>query len=112
MSRSVITNADFLKALHNLKPSHRVVLLRNADCSNVQCICECVYNILNGKVPLNKNQRDRLGRYKTTLRKLIKRGENWKKKKKILVQSGGAFLPLLLAPLLSGVLSSLFERKN
>nr|CAD7421119.1 unnamed protein product [Timema poppensis] len=41
---------------------------------------------------------------------LVKRGECWKKKRQLLVQKEGAFLPLLLTPLISGVLGSLFNK--
>lgn len=110
MSNTVISNAEYLRALQKLKPCHRAALLKTANSSTVRCICECVYNILQGKIRLNKTQLACLARHKKILRKLVKRGENWQKKKQILVQSGGAFLPFLLTPLLSGVLSSLFNK--
>lgn len=109
MSRTVTNNAEFLRALRSLKPKYRLALLKNTDCSSIKCICECTYNILQGKIPLSRKQRVALRRHKNVLRKLVKRGENWKKKKRILVQSGGAILPLLLGPLLGGVLSTLFK---
>ena|SRR5436190_19495970 len=109
MSASVTNNAEFLRALHKLKPKYRLAILKNADCNSVKCICECVYNILNGNVPLSRKQHAALFRHKKILRNLTKRGEDWKKKKRVLVQSGAAFLPFLLAPLLSKVLGALFK---
>nr|CAD7395811.1 unnamed protein product [Timema cristinae] len=61
-----------------------------------------------GRVPLKDAQKTKLLAHKQVMRKLINRGAFWKKRR-ILVQKGGAFLPLLLAPLISGVLGSLFN---
>nr|CAD7433033.1 unnamed protein product [Timema monikensis] len=44
--------------------------------------------------------------------KLVKRGECRKKKRRLLVQNGGTFLPLLLDPLISGVLGFLFNNQH
>lgn len=109
MSKSVINNAEFLRALYKLKPTYRKALLKSADYDSVRCICECVHNILCGKVSLSKKQLSSLSRHKKVLRKIVKKGENWKKKKQILNQSGGGFLSFILAPLSSGVLSSLIK---
>lgn len=108
MSRLVINHADVLKALYKLKPAQRVALLKTADKALVHCIIECVYNILKGKVPLSPSQKSKLSRRKQILRGLIKRGINWRNKRNILVQKGGSLLPLILGPLLTGVLKSLF----
>ena len=104
MSKAIINNAEYLRALHKLKSKDRMALLKNAD-----CICECVYNILHGTVLFSRKQQVALARCKNILRKLTKPGCDWKTKKRVLVQSGGAFLPFLLTPLLTGILSSLFE---
>lgn len=108
MTRAVIKHNHLLKSLCNLKPKQRLALLKTLDTSTVQCICECIYNVLNGVVPLSTIQKKGLEKHKTTLRSLIKKYPV-QKKKKILVQKGNAFLPLILAPLLSGVFSSLFK---
>lgn len=109
MPRAVINNAAVLKFLLQAKPKYRRALLQAADKDLVHCVCECVHNTLKGKVPLKPNQKSKLCKYKKLLRKIIKPGENYKQKKKLLIQKGGAFLPLLLASLISGVLSGLFK---
>lgn len=109
MSQLVINHVDVLKALHKLKPSQRVALLKTADKALIHCITECVYNILAGKVPLSAPQKAKLARRKQLLRNLVKRSTGWKTKKNILIQKGGSLLPLILGPLLSGVLKSLFN---
>lgn len=109
MSRTVIKNSELLRALHKLGPRECAALLKIVGDKQIHCICECVYNALIGKIPLSSNQKSRLTRHKNVLRKLVKSGEPIKKKRKLLVQQGGAFLPLILAPLITGVLSSIFK---
>jgi hypothetical protein len=110
MSRSLQNNADTLKFLCKTKHQYRKALLKSADKDLVHCICECAHNTLLGKVPLTKTQKSKLSKHKSTLRKLAKRGASLAKRKKVIFQKGGAFLPLLLAPVISGVLSSLFNK--
>lgn len=109
MSRAVTNNADALRFLVRAKPSSRIALLKTADKELIRCICECVLNTINGHVPLNQSQKNKLTKHKNVLRKLVQRGGGINKKKKLLLQNGGAILPLILAPLLTGVLGSLFR---
>jgi hypothetical protein len=83
-------------------------MIRSADVGVVKAVCEIADNTLKGNVRLSSQQKSRLARYKKVLRKLARRGENWKIKKRVLIQKGGALIPLLL-PLLGGVLSSLLK---
>lgn len=109
MSQSVINNAGVLRFLQKAKPQYRRAILKAADKTLVHCICECVHNTLKGTVPLTQSQRKRLAQHKKILRRLVKRGESVSLKKKIINQRGGAFLPMILAPLITGVLGSLFK---
>lgn len=108
MSHSVRTHNDFLQALHKLKPNYKIALLKAADDSAINCICECIYNVLKGSLPISKKEKTKLSKHKNTLRELVRKGYI-KKKKKIIIQKGGAFLPIILSTLLSGVLSSLIQ---
>jgi hypothetical protein len=111
MSRSLQNNADTLKFLCKTKHQYRKALLKSADKDiQVHCICECAHNTLLGKVPLTKTQKSKLSKHKSTLRKLAKRGTSLATRKKVIFQKDGAFLPLLLTPVISGVLSSLFNK--
>jgi predicted nucleic acid-binding protein len=109
MSKAVMNHSEVLRALHKASPSMRKSMLKAADCGLIHSICECVYNTIRGNVKLTPNQKTRLSRHKKLLRKIMHRGQSWKKRKKLINQKGGAFLPLILAPLLSGVLSNLFN---
>lgn len=112
MSDRLTNNANVLKFIYRTKPYYRKAILQSADKELVHCICECVHNTLQGKIKLKPIEKNKLTKYKNTLRKLIKRGpgETFKKKKQIIIQKGGAFLPLILGPLISGVLGALFTK--
>ncbi|KAL7289431.1 hypothetical protein TKK_0016627 [Trichogramma kaykai] len=107
-------HAALLTALVHSDSKQRLALLKNADDSFVRCICECALNVLRGNVPVkNKN---RLRKHKSILRKLVtlKAGEKkrWAKKKRIILQTGGAFLPALIAPVLGALIARLIKPGN
>lgn len=109
MSKAVMNHSELLRALHKASPSMRTSMLKASDCGLVHSICECIDNTIRGNTKLTSAQKTRLSRHKKLLRKIVSRGQSWKKRKKLLVQKGGAILPLILGPLLGGVLSSLFN---
>lgn len=114
-SRSCISrkHGALLHALCHADADQRVALLRTADRALVRCICECALNVLNGVVALKPSQKKRLSKHKHVLRKLVStRGRGafgWQGRKRTLVQSGGAFLPMLLAPIVGTLISKLFD---
>jgi len=107
MSRCVKDNADLLRALARMSAKRRKAYLKTADKDLVQSICECGLNTLKGNVPLNAGQKKLLSRHRHILRKLVGGKSNWKAKRRYLVQTGGALIPALLAPIIVSVLSSL-----
>jgi hypothetical protein len=96
------------KLLLSLTPKERQALLKVADAKRIRAVCECAYNLLRGNVHVkDKCKLRRLRKYKTTLRRLVKRGESWTKKRNYLVQTGGGFLlPLLLSTVLQAAIQS------
>lgn len=105
-----------LNALCHANDEQRKALLRTADKALVRCICECALNVLHGTVDIKHSHKHRLSKHKHVLRKITNNGStkqkggggNWKSKKRVIVQSGGAFLPLLLAPIVGTLVSKLF----
>lgn len=95
-----------LRALQYLSKEQREAVLRKADARTIRCICECALNVLRGNVPLKTEQRRKLRRHASVLRRLAAKKGCWRSKKRFIVQSGG-FLPLLLAPVLGTILSNL-----
>ena len=92
MSASVIKQMDLLKVLNKSGPKMRKAILKVADRNLIKSILECIQNCILGNVPLKSGHKSRLSRHKHTLRKLIKKGDTWQKKKKIL-QRGGSLIP-------------------
>jgi hypothetical protein len=81
-----------------------MTFLRIADDKFIRCICECVFNTLKGNVILKRREKDQLSKYKSTLRRIARKRENWKDKRQLLVQRGG-FLPYIIGPILSALLT-------
>ena len=103
-------NADILRTICHLNAKERSALLSQANSDLIRCICECAFNVLRGNVPLDKKYKTRLRKHAPILRKLVDKRDNFKKKKKIIVQKGG-FLPSLLVPIVTTVLASLLAKR-
>ena len=105
-------NLALLGALCHGDKKHRTAIVRTADKPLVKYICECVLNVLQGVVKLSDNTKRKLHRHKYALRKLSgsdRMGNaDWRNKKRAIFQSGGSFLPLLLAPILGTLISKIF----
>jgi hypothetical protein len=110
VSQLLKKHANDIVYLQKTKPCIRKHLITKADCSLVDCLCECADTILRGNVPLAKLQKEKFKRKKAGLRALTKKSVSLNKKKAIL-QKGG-FLGSLLTPIASVVaplLSTLFQ---
>lgn len=93
-----------LEALIHATPKERKALLKACDASRIHSICECAYNLLRGNIPLSEKERKQLSKHKSILRRIVKRGECWAKKRKYLVQQGGGvIIPLLLSTALQAL---------
>lgn len=100
---------SLLNALCHANSSQRTAILRSADKPLVKCICEAALNVLQGVVRLKDSEKKRLKKHRNILRKLTtKDRHSWQGKKRAIVQNGGSFLPILLAPIISAVVSKIF----
>ena len=104
---SLRKNLMLLRRIGKSNPRARKALLKNVDKEMVQCICECAHNTIYSNVPVTKPQFKKLSRHKRLLRQLAKKGESWKKKKKVILRQSGGFLLPLLAPILGSLLGSI-----
>lgn len=103
MIKRVTSHKALLKAILTLKPKYRETLLKNCGDDEINCITECIFNVLKGKIPLKEKEKRILKKHKDTLRQIIsKRGS--KVRKQIIIQKGGAFLPIILGSVLSALL--------
>lgn len=106
MHQTLKTHKDLLNALHTLKPKYQKALLKSCDEEEINCICECIHNVLKGKVPLAEKAKKKLKKYKDLLRKLVRKSTK-QVRKRLIVQKGGSFLPIILGSILSGLVGSI-----
>lgn len=106
MSERVRRNWGVLKILVKAGPKQRKAILCNANNDLVGAIAEIALNTLKGNLPLKPSQYQNLKRKKDCIKKLSDRKLSLKKKKQVILQSGGFIGPLLGAaiPLLTNLL--------
>lgn len=104
-------NICLLEALLYLNKNQRATFLRTADDKLIRCIGECVFNTLKGNVPLERGEKNRLSKYKATLRRIASKRSNLKNKRKLLVQRGG-FLSYIIGPILTALLSRIIGGRD
>lgn len=97
-----------LELIHICPTKHRKNLLKKLPDSCIKAVCECCLNALQGNIPLSKQQRNKLRRYKATLRNLAYKKVSLSRKRNLIVQKGSGFLGLLLPAALTA-LTSLFN---
>jgi len=109
MSEALQEHRDFLSVLKKSNDKVRRVILENADCKLVNCLCEVAFNTLRGAVPLSKLEKKRLVPHKNTLRILSRKKLAWRKRRKILAKKGGAFIFPIIASLLGGLFGQIIK---
>lgn len=77
-------------------------LLKLAKKNVYYSICDVAYNVLKGNIPLAEKNKIKLRPYSATLREISRKsGISLKKRKKLINNQVGGFLPALLIPALS-----------
>ena len=100
MSKRIENNLHLLNLICNCNKKQRIALINTLNKEQLLAICECIDNVLKGNVHLDKASYDKIVRKRELLREIVKRKPTQIKKKKALVQVGGA-LPALLIPAIS-----------
>lgn len=90
-----------LKLIQLAKPQVRKSIITHCDLEFIHIILECVHNTLNGNIKLTRNETENLKKYKTILRKILKSEGNLNKKRQLILQNGGSFIPVLLKPIVT-----------
>lgn len=94
---------NFIKKMPKTMKNKIKYLLYDDEFTN--CICEVCHNLIKSVIPLKQCHKRKLSRYKRLIRHLgDKNSKNPKIKRRVLLQKGGAFLPLLfsiITPLLT-----------
>jgi hypothetical protein len=99
-----------LRALCKCKGKKQKSILQDASGDLIRTVSQVAKNTIKGNISLSPTQMKRLRRHKKTLRALSHKRSSLKSKRKLLMQKGGALLPLILGPILSAVAGSLFSR--
>ena len=99
MSRRVQKYAVQQQKLRDATPSLHEQIMHHCGIEFLDCVCECVKNVLKGNVPRSSSQKQNLSRHRKQLRKLSSK-KTLKKKKIEIIQRGG-FLGALITPILS-----------
>lgn len=105
MKSKLLSHRTFLKKLQKLSKRDKKKTLELADKSEVNCLCECVTNLLAGNIPLSAKQKKCLKKHKHLIRKVGDKKRSIVNKKRLLVQSGGSFLLALLPAAISAITS-------
>lgn len=96
---------NYLTLLGNTsKKRKRDLLIDYGEKDDIQAICECIHNVLQGKITLPKRKLGLLKKHRKCLRSLTSGGLSLKSKKNSLKQRGG-FLSVLLPAAISAIAS-------
>lgn len=113
MSSNVTRHIPLLKIINAVPKKVRESILKQADDNFIKAICEICINFCNGNVKVNAKSFKKLKKYKDVIHKLAsvkKAHKNLRKEKKVLIQKGGAFLPILLPSIISALTSIILEK--
>ena len=92
MSQRMKRNADFIKALHSCSKSDQKTLLKRAKPDLINAICDCITNVVYGKVPISPQMKAQLRKKKKVLKELTDSKVPTVRKKSLLVQHGGSII--------------------
>lgn len=109
--KSLKKHQHFLQILAHSHPTQKRALLKTANNGQLESLCEICLNVLKGNIPVNKYK---LKKYKNTLRTLAKKSFSMQKKRKLLLNQSGGFLPVIAPAILSAlgsILSSVISKK-
>lgn len=103
-SNRLTNNKEFLILLSKCKPKLRKALITGATKESIYAIIECILNVCNGNININKEEFQKLKPYNKSFKKLVDKGVDLKQKRKIIIQKGG-FLQVLIPAIITGLAS-------
>jgi hypothetical protein len=101
MNRRLVQMLPEFRRLCRMSNRERKEFIKSCGKDFIECICECVKNLLKGNAPLKQKQLQCIRRHRQSLRKLALTKTSLASRKRIL-QSGG-FLQYLIGPVVSAV---------
>ena len=109
MSRRVKGNYDILKVLAKCKPHMRRAIIKAADKNLLEAITECFLNICKDTIKISPKTYKKLASYSNHIEIVADKSKPLAKRKRVILQKGDGFLPLLLAPVLEQLASLLVK---
>lgn len=100
MDRSIRTHKHFLHLLQTTTVKQRKAMLLSMTNEQLKVLCEVVYNVYKGTLPLSRYYINKLYRYKKDIQTIIDRDVEQKIKFELLVKNE-AMIPWILKPLLT-----------
>lgn len=110
MSKCVIKNLPGLRILASAPPKLRRMILENGNLQLIKAIVECIENVLKGNIPIEESSLKKLKKHKSALGAVSKSPNKLSKKKNVIIQKGGAFLPALLVPVITVLAEKLLQK--
>ena len=101
MTKRIVKNLELLKVLNQCNKPEQKQLLKSIRPTVVNAICDCIHNVLQGKVSISPSQKKTLQSKKNVLRQLVNKKNKAGQRKKLLIQHGAGFLNSILGPVLN-----------
>ena len=100
-----------LAKAHTAEQRRRLIIA--ADPQIIELICEIAFNLIRGNIEVTEHQMKQLSPHRAILRKLVKKNISLQRKKHILANQRGGFLPFLIpiiSSLAGGLLGKIFNK--
>ena len=102
-SKNVQKHAAHLYVITQCNKKQRDAMIKTASPSLMKAIYECCCNSLYNRIPHTDRQKRVLKKHKKFIKALVDKKTGQNRKRQVLVQRGGSFLPLILKPVLNGL---------
>ena len=105
-------HVDFLKLLSKTHPIQQRTLLETAEPDQVRAVCECIYSIMHGNIRIPQGIKEKLIPKKQVLHDLADPKVPYKRKKNLILQSGGSIFGALPSPAISAIIGFINNSKK
>ena len=92
-----------LQAMHSCSKDDQKSLVKIAKPQLIHALCDCIVNVVHGRVPINNSQKNKLKKKIKVLKVLTNRKTPTVRKKKLLMQHGAGIFSAILGPVLKTI---------
>lgn len=108
-SKRILRNQKFLEYYLEADNLRRKSLVAGASKDQINCLSEATLNVVNRNIPIEPSTKHVLCNHKKALCKIVDKKLSIGHRKKVLIQKGGAILPLILSVVLPMIANALFK---